>query len=350
MSNRTQRALTRAAEDRKIQIAAGTLTAAGAALAGKAGVEALRSSGDGSGPSRAYRLKTREKPKQGIRRIARGRAQDALDQLEAAGDEAVHEARKDLKKLRSLLRMVRGGLGKGFYSTENKRFRDAGRRLSAARDAEVKVETLELLQERFSDQLDGVELGTYKKALQDESKAASSEIDPAARPVAESVEAIALGRNRITGWRLKPPGWDLVGPGLIRTYRRGRKGMQRSLADPSGENVHEWRKRAKDLWYQLRILQEAWPELIGPTADQAHGLGDLLGDHHDLEVLVEDIRARRDVAFERRKDAKRLRKLAARRQRELLSKAFDLGERLYAEKPKAFGRRFEAYWLAWRPS
>lgn len=301
-------------------------------------------------PSRAYRLKSEEKPKQGIRRIARGRAQDALDQLQAAGDEAVHETRKDLKKLRSLLRMVRKGVGEDFYSAENKRFRDAGRRLSAARDAEVKVETLDQLQERYPDDLEGVELNDYRTALAQESRQAGAEIESGAPPVAESVEAITLGRNRITGWRLKAPGWTLVGPGLVRSYRRGRRAMRRTQRKPSAEHVHEWRKRAKDLWYQLRILQEAWPAVIEATADEAHGLGDLLGDHHDLEVLVEDVRARRDVAFERRKDAKKLRKLAVRRQRELLSQAFELGERIYAEKPKAFGRRLEAYWLAWRSS
>ena len=68
--------------------------------------------------------------------------------------------------------------------------------------------------------------------------------------------------------------------------------MRRTIADPSAENVHEWRKRAKDIWYQLRIVRRAWPALLGETAGQAHVLADLLGDHHDLAMLREDLAAR----------------------------------------------------------
>jgi hypothetical protein len=64
---------------------------------------------------------------------------------------AVHEARKDLKKLRAVLRLVRDDLGDAVYRSENVRFRDAGRMLSGARDAHVRVETLAALRERFDD-------------------------------------------------------------------------------------------------------------------------------------------------------------------------------------------------------
>ena len=39
-----------------------------------------------------------------------------------------------------------------------------------------------------------------------------------------------------------------------------------------------------------------------------------------------------------------LRALIERRQAELLASAVAIGERLYAEKPKAFGKRIKAYW------
>ena len=42
---------------------------------------------------------------------------------------AVHEARKDTKKLRSVLRLVRESLGDSNYRRENNRFRDAARNL-----------------------------------------------------------------------------------------------------------------------------------------------------------------------------------------------------------------------------
>jgi CHAD domain-containing protein len=119
--------------------------------------------------------------------------------------------------------------------------------------------------------------------------------------------------------------------------------MKRVLADPSAENVHEWRKRAKDLWYQLRILRDAWPELLGVTVDQAHQLTDLLGDHHDLAVLADDLQSRHDLS-----DRDAFEDAIAQRQEELVEAALETGRRLYAEKPKAFRQRIKRYWLTWR--
>ena len=48
---------------------------------------------------------------------------------------------------------------------------------------------------------------------------------------------------------------------------------------------HDWRKRAKDVWYQLRLLQDTWPDVMKAMAGQASQLSDLLGDDHDLAVL-----------------------------------------------------------------
>jgi CHAD domain-containing protein len=111
--------------------------------------------------------------------------------------------------------------------------------------------------------------------------------------------------------------------------------------------VHEWRKRVKDLTYQLRIVREAWSPVLGETADQAHELADRLGDHHDLALVAAELEARRE-AFAGEEERKALLGLVERRQGELLEQAIGLGHRLYAEKPKAFRRRLAGYWEAWR--
>jgi CHAD domain-containing protein len=115
------------------------------------------------------------------------------------------------------------------------------------------------------------------------------------------------------------------------------------LAAPTTENVHEWRKRSKDLCYQLRIVRGAWPGPLGEAVDQAHELTALLGDHHDLAVLAADLKTRTDLG-----DRAAFAAAIERRQGELLDAALGIGQRLYAEKPKAFRRRIKRYWLAWR--
>ena len=297
--------------------------------------------------SRAYRLKTEENAAAGMRRIAAGRAEEALERLRRAGEgelaAAIHGARKDLKKLRGALRLLRDELGRKTFRAEDRRYRDAGRALSDNRDAEVKLATLATLRRRF-DELPADTAERWADRLEAERDAlAAAVVGETEGRIGEATTAIEAGREAIRHWSLETDSWALVGPGLSRTYRQGREAMAAALADPSTESVHEWRKRAKDLWYQLRILREAWPGPLGATVAEAHELTDLLGDHHDLAVLAADLQTRTDLG-----DRAAFETAIERRQGELLGAALEIGRRLYAEKPKAFGRRLERYWLAWR--
>jgi CHAD domain-containing protein len=334
--------------DRTTKIAAGTVAGAGAALAAAKAALDRRNGHDADEPSRKYRLRRKETPVQGLRRIAQGRTRDALQQLRQESEEdtaaAVHEARKDLKKLRSVLRLVRDELGDDVYRRENTRFRDAGRELAGARDAEVKLETLQSLIARFDGRLTEDALAPFAKALEEE-RQRESRLDD--RGVLErAVAEIEAGEAAVDDWPLRADDWSLIEPGLERAYRRGRDRFADVRKEASDEAVHEWRKRVKDLWYQLRIVRNAWPKVLDETADQAHELSDLLGDHHDLAVLRDDALERRELLA----DGELERVLAAisERQDELADKAISLGHRIYAEKPKAFVRRLQSYWQAWR--
>ena len=104
-------------------------------------------------PSRAFRLRSDEPLGKGIARMAHGRIGHALDELGGATDsspeEAVHEARKDVKKLRALLRLVRSSTSSRVRRRENEALRDVGRSLSGVRDADVMLATLADLEEGF---------------------------------------------------------------------------------------------------------------------------------------------------------------------------------------------------------
>jgi CYTH domain-containing protein/CHAD domain-containing protein len=295
-----------------------------------------------SGKGAGYRLKAGEPTADGIRRIAAGRAEKALKKLggvDADGATAIHGARKDLKKLRAVLRLVRADLGKRRYREQNRRYRDASRLLSDTRDAEVKVETLDDLEERFGREFPSAVAEPWRRDLERERYAAGTDTggELAAR-IARAREQIEAGREQIPGWPLGKDSFATLEPGVLAAYGEGREALARVRSKRSADRVHEWRKRAKDLWYQLRLLRELWPELLGETADQAHALADLLGDHHDLAVLAADLESRDTI------DPEAIQELICRRQDELLERAVGLGERLYAEKPKAWAKRLRRYW------
>ena len=52
------------------------------------------------------------------------------------------------------------------------------------------------------------------------------------------------------------------------------------------EAFHEWRKGAQAHWRQMTLLARAWPEYLGARASEARTLSQLLGDDHDLAMLV----------------------------------------------------------------
>ncbi len=298
--------------------------------------------------SREYRLQGDEPAHEGVRRIARGRVDAALDQLrehsKADLPSAVHDVRKDMKKLRAVLRLVRDELGDKRYRVENARYRDAARLLSRSRDAEVKLETLTGLRRHYGDEVPALE--ELQETLEQERERLSGQLDAAevGERIEQAAQAIERGGEAIGDWPLETSGWKLVRSGLERSYRRGRERLRQVRDDPTPEAVHDWRKRVKDLWYHLRLLRDMWPEALKGAADQAHELSELLGDHHDLTVLAEEIRAGANGD----RDAAALLELTERRQGELLEAAIPLGERLYAEKPKQFSARLSAYWRAWR--
>jgi CHAD domain-containing protein len=318
------------------------LGAAGAATAAAAGVgiKKLRDTDGEAADSTAYRLLEEEPVGPGIRRILNAQVDDAVAQLRGeAGNEpaeAIHEARKDMKKIRSALRLVREAIGDDAWRRENDHYRDVARKLSVHRDAEILVESLDGLRERFGPAV-LKRSETLRKQLDEENRAAHDDGTIERTMAGAAAELIAL-RSSLDDLALDGDGWELIAPGLHRSYRRGRKRLRSVEEEASVTNLHELRKRVKDLTYQLRLIREADKPMIGAVADHAHDLSDHLGDDHDLALLREEAQRRRD-AFASPADQRHLLQQIDQRRGELQFAAISLCERIYADKPKKFTAR-----------
>jgi len=92
----------------------------------------------------------------------------ALEQLEPGQpvpDENIHTARKSLKKARAVLRLLRDGMSDDVYQAENSGLRDAGRVLSPIRDARSLIDAFDSLHDRYTKELEQVELEPLRKIL-----------------------------------------------------------------------------------------------------------------------------------------------------------------------------------------
>src|SRR4051812_2395993 len=287
----------------------------------------------------AYRLALDEGIAGSLREVARDQLEPAAEGLAEEDDrvEAVHDARKRIKKTRSALRLARPGMRKGDFRAENRALRDAGRALSGARDADVMVETIEKLGERYGAHIAAPAVAAVRNRLADRARKLRDDSGDAG---AETLSALAASAEH---WLVQGDERDVLVPGIRRTYSRGREEFARAERRPTAENLHEWRKRVKDLWDQERLLGEAWPGVVEAEAAEAKTLSKLLGDDHDLAVLAELLEAEPDLTADPAADRDELLRLIDRRRAELLDAAGALGRRVYAERPKAYARRLRRY-------
>jgi CHAD domain-containing protein len=299
----------------------------------------------------AYILGVDETVDAGVRRCAAEELDRAVSELrERAGSDpvkAVHSARKAIKRERSLLRLVRGSMPADQRRRENRALRDASRELSGARDAEAMPETLNGLAERYVGQVPERTFEVVREEFERRRVAARGRLlesgGAGAGAVNEkAVDELGAVRGRVEGWELRREGWDAVEDGLGRSYRDGRRAFAAARADRSMGVWHEWRKRAKDLWYQQRLLRDVAGPVVAGHAKDAHLLADLLGDVHDLAVL----RAALTEKLHAPVDSDAIVELLDHRRGQLEEEALAIGARVYAERPKVFVRRVHRMWKA----
>lgn len=296
--------------------------------------------GDGHGFDMSYRLDVQQRVSRSVAACIDGELEKAVESLSvtdpAERPSAVHDARKRIKKARSALRLVRSDLDKGMARSINDELREVALSLSGRRNADVLVATVDALHDRFPGQVPATTFDALRERLADQAARHGSVHDTTAQ--IERLEAI---RTRLADATFKRVKWSTVQAGIDRSYRRGRKGSERAGAGT--EALHEWRKRAKDLWYHHRLIKDAHPTVAGAYAKDAHRLSDLLGDDHDLAMLRATIVHQDPPAATAPVDLDPVVDLIDERRAELQAEARRLAQRLYAERPKAFSRRTRAY-------
>ena len=232
----------------------------------------------------SYRLKKRKRVADDLRRVVREQTDKALAGLTARNadkDDAIHDARVCFKKIRAVLRLTRDQLS-GSFKQENIFYRDLGRRLSGVRNNVSLLEAFEKLKQHYRGQIAPDALTGQRRALAESNARQSREKGKA---IAEVSRSLSTGRGRVQRWPLADDGFGSFAPGLKRTYKQGRDRFATVLGDPTVEKLHEWRKRVKDLWYQVRLLNKVWPAEMQQLANELEKLGDYLSDHHDLAML-----------------------------------------------------------------
>jgi len=205
-------------------------------------------------------------------------AREAAGSVDRGASDAVHAYRKALRRSRAVLSLVAHALPKSERRAVKRALREARRALSPARDQVVAPNTLGGL------------------ALDDSERATAKQIVDAAletaQPVVEIKQLLAEGAARAAAQvealeAALPPtiSWEVVARGLRDVYDEAR--CARTSAKRSKRSFHAWRRRSKELSYQLDILATYAGQQVDELRSELNGAIDPQSPAVDL-IMVRD--------------------------------------------------------------
>lgn len=273
-----------------------------------------------------------------------GRAIATLEEQPHGVHEAIHDARKSFKRLRSLYRLVAHDAPL-FQSQENARIRDMARKLSTFRDAAALVENARYLRKHAASEEQQLALDKICSILASRrDRIAESEGDLDRKIEATIVDCrkalsalahVSFHDGRRKSARRLAKGWR-------RTLRRA--GRSRTACAASSDTIlfHDLRKSAQDYRMQLALLREAWPSAMQAKRAEAGELVDVLGHLNDVATLIALVNERPDLAGNSKEH---LLSSVTARQDELRREALQRAERVFFDRPRRESRTLELLWL-----
>lgn len=205
---------------------------------------------------------------------------------------AVHSTRKALKRLRAMLRLVRDSISLDCYHTDNQVLKLVAAELGPVRDSWVMADVLDRLLPH--DSASQAAVARLSGRLQERYRVESAALLDNEAQMSSIVEQLSHASKRSARWSVVAGEVDVPLPhrfasiemGLQRVYKRGRRGMRIVASSPTDTLLHVWRKRAKYLRHQVEALNVLDPVTMERYELQLEHLTDLLGDDHDLGVLM----------------------------------------------------------------
>ena len=294
-----------------------------------------------------YRLDPQQPVAHDVPRIADRQLELSIEALtginHAESDTAVHAARRRIKKVRALIRLMRPVLGRRGRAA-NRRLRAANRLLAPIADGQASLATLTQVAERYGHGLPPDVTALVRASLLRRQSLADEEA--ALNDVLHTAAALLRAeRDGVKDWVLSETGFDAVAPGVKRTARAARRAMVKAMASSRSERYHTWRQRVKDQWLQVRLLQERCGNGLALDERRLEELDGCLGDCHNCAVLCDVLASDATLNGD---DAAHLLSLVRRYERELPRRACRLGTTVHHETPKRFVSRVRRLWRSAR--
>jgi CHAD domain-containing protein len=277
-----------------------------------------------------------------VRRVASAEIDAAYAALASPPErhKGVHDARKCLKRLRSLLVLVRPGLPDPVFSSLSERLKTVARGLAPVRDAAALLDAVNKFA-KAEGEGDETPIPALRAWLHKRRQAAKRSLEGSR--ASDAMRDLFALRPAMANLAVYPDAFVPVALGLRDSYRNGRKAFSHAIDSGSDEDFHEWRKTLQHHWRHMQLLTRCWPLELSARAEAARTLSQVLGDDHDIALLRQLVSAPTMLFASPEQTAAFLKRCRA-RHKALRREAESRGARLFAERSRPFAERIEACW------
>jgi CHAD domain-containing protein len=239
----------------------------------------------------------------------------------------LHKSRRELKRLRSLLRLAPRSCA--ILADETREMTgELRRQLGLSRDATVMLKTLRSLAPELGEAETRIE-----PVLSAHHRAVAATLDRSSRR-GDRDRIVRLGA--VWGGRTVQGDIADLREHAVKTYRQARR-RAKALGKGKDAALHPLRKASVDHQNHLAFFAMDAKSKMATRHTKVRRLRDQLGLCHDLEVLRDFVRTRADISAA---DLIKLEDVLAKRHRRLVRKSVKLADALLRDKPRDF-----ASWL-----
>ncbi len=256
---------------------------------------------------------------------------------------SVHELRKNIKKIRGILRLLRHEIGRDKYHELNDMYREIAQKVAVLRDDTSQIELLESMQKQVDDGKINRAMSKAIRQVERKRKDEFSEFYRRNRHYSVCYDILAVKEVvRELDFAGDPDYYILKS--LKRIHKRARSAWEISGFLKTDEIYHYWRKQVKYLMYQMMILNIAWPDYFKAYISELNKLSGLLGKLHDLNLFNEHINEEKLIVLKPHQK-KSLLKYIYRKRSTLKKRIEQVGETLFSESSEAFSMRIYDIWI-----
>ncbi|TXH83559.1 MAG: CHAD domain-containing protein [Rhizobium sp.] len=276
-----------------------------------------------------------------------GKAMAALKDRPEGLHEAVHAARKNIKRVRALYRLI-APVAREFQKQENDRLREMARTLSSVRDATALIEISHYLRTTATSEDEAQALSRVSDVLttrRDRMEEAETDLEDKAQAAIdtcgaalEALKHASFDCGRRDTARLFQKSWR-------KNVRRAAQAVSECHAEAAHtESFHDLRKRSQDYWMHHMLLRDVWPAAMHAKQLGAKELVDVLGRYLDMSILS-GVADREPHLFNGSDDHARLLEAIIFRQQAAREDALSRARWIFADKPEREARTIKHLWL-----